>query len=171
MRSPVAARDSPVSDLACAGLVGLQVVVEASSSSTYGVALPIVVSSPLRGTSTFEHAYTFNAPGSIQQTTPNNGPASGHTVVTLAGTNLGDGNDISAVTFDGMPATIVNQSATEVVVSTPAYTGAGAATVMVKVQSLHFGVTTSSYTYNAGTSGGEEEDRPPSFFVGQCPRR
>jgi hypothetical protein len=58
----------------------------------------------------------------------------------VAGSNLGSGTDITAVTLGGVAATIVSQSATQAVVTAGAGNAVGA--VNVTVRSTSFGTAT-----------------------------
>ena len=55
-----------------------------------------------------------NAVGNITFISPTGGPLAGGTVVTINGTDLGNGNDIKGVLFGATPATVINQTATSV---------------------------------------------------------
>lgn len=75
------------------------------------------------------------------------GPASGGNTLTINGTALGNGSDITNVTLCGVPATIQNQTANSVtVVAGPGGSGVG----NILVYSASVGVTTfvNAYTYN-----------------------
>ena len=55
--------------------------------------------------------------GTIGTISPSSGPLLGGFTVTILGTNIGNGNDIVEVMLAGVRATIVSQTATEVVVT------------------------------------------------------
>ncbi len=79
---------------------------------------------------------------SITAISPNNGPASGGTTVTLTGTGFLTG---ATVTFGGTAATVNSLTGTQIVVTAPAHT-AGAVTVVVTNTSGTNG--TGTYTFN-----------------------
>ena len=60
--------------------------------------------------------------GVITSVTPARGPATGGTTVTLQGTDLNGGNDVTLVLLAGVPAIVVQQNATRVVVVSGAAT-------------------------------------------------
>lgn len=64
----------------------------------------------------------------IDSVSPNTGPLVGGTSVTISGQNMGE---VVLVTFDGVPATIVSVSSTNVVVLSPAKSSAGGVDVDV----------------------------------------
>ena len=81
---------------------------------------------------------------------PSSGPLSGGTMVTITGSNLGNGSDITNVTICGVTASsIISQSATQVVVRTGS-TGVPVSAGVITVYSANYGVTTVSnaFTYN-----------------------
>lgn len=90
--------------------------------------------------------------GVLASIVPPEGPAAGGNTVTLTGTGLGSGTDITAVTFNGVVARIVSQTATVVVVS-PAATVAGVTTVNIASVSRGVAQTPANltYTYHPGT--------------------
>ena len=78
---------------------------------------------------------------------PDFGPKQGGFRVTIRGSSLGNGSDVTNVTLCGVKATqILSQSATQVVVT--AGTASTASTGAVKVYSSHLGVTTSSNAFS-----------------------
>ena len=85
---------------------------------------------------------------------PASGVLAGNNQVIIFGTNLGDGSDVTSVTLCGVPATIISQSATQIVVTSGAAVSSGIGDVVVT--STSFGVTTKTdaFTYNpAGIIG------------------
>jgi|GEM_PF-584786 len=93
-------------------------------------------------------AYSVNgtlAPA-ISSIEPASGPTLGGTVVTISGANFAAG---ASVTFDGIPATNVNVTATTITATTPAH-AAGAVHVVVTNPDTQSGILTSGYTYVAG---------------------
>ncbi|MBS0590492.1 MAG: IPT/TIG domain-containing protein, partial [Proteobacteria bacterium] len=62
--------------------------------------------------------YTYAAPPTISNLSPNSGGTVGGTSVTITGTNLAGA---TSVTFDGLAATIVTNTATQIVANTPAH--------------------------------------------------
>lgn len=96
--------------------------------------------------------------GNITQVVPAVGPAMGTNPVTITGTGLGSGADITAVTLHGVPATIVNQTDAQVVVTAgagnlPTLNVAGLPAGDVVVNSTSRGSTRglALYAYNPGT--------------------
>ncbi len=81
-------------------------------------AVDVSVTTPF-GSDTLANAFTYVAAPTLTAVTPDTGPATGATPVTLTGTGL---TGTTAVTFDGVPATgLVVVSDTEVTVDTPAH--------------------------------------------------
>ena len=95
------------------------------------------------------NAYTYHEAGVLTDVSPASGLYVGGYEVTLGGTNLGDGADVTNVTLCGVAAAVSRQSATQIVVV------AGASvpgTGDVRVQSTSCGETTlgHAFTYGAG---------------------
>jgi len=95
-------------------------------------------------------SYQYNVVPQIDHFTPQSGPFAGGNTVTIIGTtNIGD-DDITSVLFGSQSATILSQSATQVIVTSPA---AGSdMDVAISVQSVSFGDATgtgTTYHYNA----------------------
>ena len=90
----------------------------------------------------------------ISSATPTNGPYYGLNRVTIAGSNLGSGSDITAVRFGLVSAIVVSQSQTQLVVVAPlggSLTPLTAASVTITVSSVSYGTATSAfnlYRYN-----------------------
>ncbi len=137
-------------------LVGSTSVSPASSGSNwFTIVLPpatnagaadIVVQTSDQGEITLSSAYTYNPAGAIASVAPASGPATGGTTVTITGTNLGNGADITGVTLCGFAAgEIISQSATQVVVTA----GAAGNAILgdVRVFSTSFGETIKSNAY------------------------
>ncbi len=80
---------------------------------------------------------------------PPKGSVSGGTIVTVYGANLGDGSDVTKITFCGLPATILSQSPARIVARTGAAPGPTNGDVVV--HSIHYGpvARTNSFTYFA----------------------
>lgn len=78
-----------------------------------------------------------------------NGPAAGGNVLTISGTGLGSGSDVTNVTICGVPALILSQTGNSVTVVVLA---GGSGTGNIQVYSTSVGVTTfvNAYTCNAG---------------------
>jgi hypothetical protein len=85
-------------------------------------------------------------PAAITSFTPVSGPVAGGTQVTIAGTALGSGTDITACTVAGVAASINSQSRTQVVVTTGA--AASAITGRVVLQSTSAGTITSTADFS-----------------------
>jgi hypothetical protein len=131
---------------------GIAGTVTANTGSTITVTTPAVspgaqnvaVTTTGGGTVTSLGAFTFVGQPSINSITPNAGPTTGGLAVTITGTNLGNATSVS---FGGVPATITSNSATAIVVTTPAGTS-GPVDIVVDT---HGGVGTvtesSAYTF------------------------
>jgi len=78
--------------------------------------------------------------GVISSVTPEVSPLTGNIQVTISGSNLGSGADITSVTLVGRAAQILSQNATAVVVRVAA--AQSEATGAVLVNSASLGVTT-----------------------------
>ena len=83
------------------------------------------------------------------QLTPNNGPTAGTNIVTITGSNLGSGSDITVVQFGNTASEVRTQTANSVTVTVPPGP-AGAATVAVRSTTRGETLLTNAYTYNAG---------------------
>lgn len=108
---------------------------------------PVVVQSTSRGATTINNGFTYNPAGTINNVDPAVGPVLGQARVTISGSSLGSGSDITAVLVKGVAATIVSQTPNSVIVTTGAATqGQGD----VEVRSLSFGVArrVNAYLYN-----------------------
>ncbi|MCP4150580.1 MAG: hypothetical protein GY757_22730, partial [bacterium] len=88
----------------------------------------------------------LKALGTIITVIPASGPTIGGTTVTIKGTSLGDGTDITAVTINGAPAAITNQSETRVVVTSGVAT-AGRGDVIVTSTSRGVSTVVGAYRY------------------------
>eukprot|EP00698_Gefionella_okellyi_P011631 TRINITY_DN3077_c0_g1_i1.p1 TRINITY_DN3077_c0_g1~~TRINITY_DN3077_c0_g1_i1.p1 ORF type:complete len:2771 (+),score=647.15 TRINITY_DN3077_c0_g1_i1:106-8418(+) len=116
----------------------------------------IVVSSVSFGVAQLSNAYRYNAAGvwsSIAPTAGANGVAGNSLcqVVTVAGTGIGSGSDVTQVAFAGVPAVIASQNANQVLVYPPT---AIAGSVQIIVSSVSIGQTVSpagAYTFEAAT--------------------
>lgn len=88
----------------------------------------------------------------VTQVIPNTVALSGGTQVTLNGSDLGNGTDITEVRINTIVATIVSQTASSVVVVAPAAAAAG--TVRVTVRSVSHGVAAleNALTYRTALS-------------------
>eukprot|EP00741_Cyanophora_paradoxa_P015898 tig00020909_g15349.t1 len=104
---------------------------------------------------TLSNAYTFNAAPSITSVSPASGPWYGGRNVTISGSNLGNGADVTSVTIGSISCTIVSQSSSSVICTTGSTGSSGAAGAFnVTIVSSTFGVSTlaSGYAYQAITS-------------------
>eukprot|EP00698_Gefionella_okellyi_P010300 TRINITY_DN2665_c0_g1_i1.p1 TRINITY_DN2665_c0_g1~~TRINITY_DN2665_c0_g1_i1.p1 ORF type:complete len:2847 (+),score=703.53 TRINITY_DN2665_c0_g1_i1:1189-8541(+) len=127
-----------------------RIVVTAPAAVPGQGATPVTVMSCLGSVSGVP--FVYNDVGLINYLSPNNGRAVGaDTVTIIAGTPIGSGSDITAVSLCGVDvASITAQTATTVTV----VTGDGSANIglcAVQVQSTRFGVSSlnNAYRYNA----------------------
>jgi len=92
--------------------------------------------------------YSLRTAGLITHVVPQSGRTSGETTVTISGTNLG-ALDIISVMFGTKEAIIKSQTATSVIVLTPA---ASTGQITVEVQSVSFGSTSllNAFSYISG---------------------
>jgi uncharacterized repeat protein (TIGR01451 family) len=97
------------------------------------------------GNKVLRRAYTYNPAGTITQVQPDNGPYAGGNTVTISGTFLGSGADITNVHLCGVEAAIQDQSPTQVTVIAGAAASAG--TGAVRIASTAYGVTTADDAY------------------------
>lgn len=122
------------------------VTVTAPAHAAGSVAVALTAPS---GRDSLAAAFTYHAPPTLTSLSPSTGTTSGGTSVTLTGTNL---SGTTAVTFDGVAATVGSATATSVTVTTPAH-AAGAVDVVATTPG---GTATlaSSFTYQASGGGG-----------------
>jgi uncharacterized protein YciI len=101
----------------------------------------------LTGNLTNGFTYSTLSPApTVTSVSPNSGPATGATSVTVTGTNFASG---AIVTFGGAAAThVVVSSSTTITATTPAHT-AGAVAVAVTNTGSQTGTLANGYTYNA----------------------
>ena len=93
----------------------------------------------------------FLSAPTISRVEPAQGPVAGNRLVTISGTSFGDGSDITAVSLANYPARIVSQtSASVVVVSSAAGSGAVRGPVSVTSVSRGTGQLTDGYEYMQG---------------------
>jgi N-acetylneuraminic acid mutarotase len=76
------------------------------------------------------------------------GPASGGNILTITGTGLGNGSDITNVTLCGVPAAIQGQTVDSVTVVTGAADDGGTGDILVFSASVGMTTFTNGYTYN-----------------------
>lgn len=81
--------------------------------------------------------------GVVSEVFRNNGPVSGGTYITITGVDFGDGIDITQVTLVGVPATVLSQSATQVILQSTVSSIATSGPVVILSTSL--GYTVSDY--------------------------
>ncbi|NCC52428.1 MAG: hypothetical protein EOM20_14585, partial [Spartobacteria bacterium] len=93
-----------------------QVIVRASYATVTGTG-DVVVTSISKGTKRLRNAYTYNPPGTIFSVEPHHGPYNGGNTVTITGEALGNGTDVTNVLLCNVPAVIVDQSPTQVIVT------------------------------------------------------
>ena len=93
---------------------------------------------------------TFTDGHTVTSVSPNNGPTTGGTAITITGTGFNPGNATFTVTIGGVAATsVVRLNATTITAVTPANT-AGAKNVVVNINGVADTATlTNGFTYNA----------------------
>ncbi|HEV2116610.1 MAG TPA: IPT/TIG domain-containing protein, partial [Terriglobales bacterium] len=97
---------------------------------------------------TFKSTSSSTAP-TVSSVSPNSGPSTGGTAVTISGTNFAAG---AVVTFGGTPATNVTVvSGTSITATTPAH-AAGTVNVVVTNSDSQSGTLTSGFTYTSSTA-------------------
>eukprot|EP00741_Cyanophora_paradoxa_P005354 tig00000880_g5192.t1 len=145
-----------------------EVVVRVPSGSDLGLDpresayVKVTVTSRSRGATSSSSILQYVAQGVIMSVSPNLGPVEGGNQITIAGSHLGDGDDITAVTFNGVGAKILLQSATKIVVEVPAADGPG--TTDISVTSSAYGQTSAKDAYRyvqKGTIKGIVPDEGP----------
>ncbi|HVX07592.1 IPT/TIG domain-containing protein [Humibacter sp.] len=124
------------------------------------------------GTATLPGAFTYVAPSApvIASITPDHGPETGGTVVTITGTGF---TGTTNVTFDGVPAlSVIVDSDTQLTATTPAHVPAA---VQVVVTSPVGPSAPGAFTYDPATridsvdpSTGPEEGGTSVVITGQC---
>jgi hypothetical protein len=113
------------------------------TTPAHAAGLVDVVVTTAGGSATASNAYTYVPPPSIAMIAPGSGPVTGGQPVTITGTNLANAG---SVTFGGTPATITNNTAGSITVTTPIHL-IGAVTVVVTTIG---GTDSGAYTYVAG---------------------
>ncbi len=122
------------------------VTVTAPAHAAGSVAVALTAPS---GQDSLAAAFTYHAPPTLTSLSPASGTTSGGTSVTLTGTNL---SGTTAVTFDGVAATVGSATATTVTVTTPAH--AAAAVDVVATTPGGTATLASSFTFQASGGGG-----------------
>eukprot|EP00698_Gefionella_okellyi_P005120 TRINITY_DN146_c0_g2_i1.p1 TRINITY_DN146_c0_g2~~TRINITY_DN146_c0_g2_i1.p1 ORF type:complete len:3536 (-),score=1053.92 TRINITY_DN146_c0_g2_i1:83-9331(-) len=125
----------------------------AASGQLFGTPLIVSIGSPSFGnTASSTGLFTYNAASLVQSVTPTNGPLSGNNMVTVSGSSLGNGTDITSVTFGGISQPITSQTATSVVVTAAAVATAGSVAVMVKSENFGSSSGSVNYVFNVAPS-------------------
>jgi hypothetical protein len=141
--------------IGCGQATGV-VVVNATTITAITPACPestanVTITNTDGGTATLPGGYRFGAPTpTVGNVSPNNGPTSGGTPVTIFGTNFSAG---AAVTFGSNPGTntqVLNPTTLTTV--TPPSGVAGAVSVRVQNTDGKFGTATNAFTYNASSN-------------------
>jgi len=91
--------------------------------------------------------YAFGVHGSGLALSTNHAPFSGGMTVTLVGAGLGNGSDITNVTVCGVKASIVSQSATQLVFAV-GYGGTGTGDILIQSASAGDTIVRNGFTYN-----------------------
>jgi hypothetical protein len=145
-------------DIASALLIGLsapiveqtttRVVLLAPATSVAGLGA-VTLSSRLYGTTTLAGAYRYNLPGVITAVTPGSGICSGGQFVSIVGSNLGSGSDVTAVSLNEVAAARIERQTATLIVVTSGGTITASGPGEVVIQSTSFGRTANSsvFTY------------------------
>ena len=145
-------------DVTAASLVGIQTQIVSQNATAVIVTVApanaagtgdVVLTTAARGSVTLAAAFTYNAGGVIGSVIPNGAPSTGGALITIVGSRLGSGTDITAVRLVGSNATIVSQTANSVIVTA----GAGSGLGDVEVLSTSNGLSRlqSGFIYNPRT--------------------
>jgi len=120
-----------------------------TATTPAGSAGPVTVTVAVNGQSgSLLNAFTYTLPPTVTGVSPNTGPTSGGTAITIAGTNFATG---ATVTLGSLPAAnVVVVSSTQITASTPAQS---ASTVNVTVTNLgpQSATLPNAFTYAAST--------------------
>jgi hypothetical protein len=117
--------------------------ITATTPAASAGAVTVTVTNPGSQSGSLANGYTYVVVPTVTSVSPNNGPASGGTAVTITGTNFASG---ATVKFGGTAATnVVVTNSTTITASTPAGSGAVTVTVTVNGQS---GSLANGFTYN-----------------------
>jgi hypothetical protein len=90
-----------------------QITVTTPAKSAGSAAVVVITAG---GSVTSASNYTYVAPPTVTKLTPNTGPNSGGTLVTITGTNLGI---VNSVKFGGVIGELISSSPTQITVRTP----------------------------------------------------
>jgi hypothetical protein len=132
---------TPATNLVVVSSTSITAVTPAGSAGP----VTVTVTNPGAQSGSLANGFTFVVAPTVSSVSPNNGPTTGGTGVTITGTNFAAG---AAVTFGGTAATnVVVVSSTSITATTPAH-AAGAVTVTVTVNGQS-GSLTNGFTYNA----------------------
>eukprot|EP00698_Gefionella_okellyi_P023731 TRINITY_DN8189_c0_g1_i1.p1 TRINITY_DN8189_c0_g1~~TRINITY_DN8189_c0_g1_i1.p1 ORF type:complete len:2451 (-),score=514.06 TRINITY_DN8189_c0_g1_i1:1163-8401(-) len=121
------------------------VIIGTTSASSSGLC-SVAVTGAAWGTVSTASLYTYNTVPVITSTTPTVTPATLQRPVTIIGTTLNNGVDVTAVSVCGVSAVVLGQTPTNVTILVPARS-AGACTITIS--SYYYGVSTTSITYVA----------------------
>ena len=120
-----------------------------TATAPAGTAGSVTVTVTVNGQSgSLLNAFTYTLPPTVTSVSPNTGPTSGGTAITISGTNFATG---ATVTLGSLPATnVVVVSSTQITASTPAQ---GASTVNITVTNLgpQSATLTNAFTYAVST--------------------
>eukprot|EP00698_Gefionella_okellyi_P000009 TRINITY_DN1000_c0_g1_i2.p1 TRINITY_DN1000_c0_g1~~TRINITY_DN1000_c0_g1_i2.p1 ORF type:complete len:2875 (-),score=567.01 TRINITY_DN1000_c0_g1_i2:1808-10432(-) len=126
------------------------VVLAVQAVSTACAGCNLTLNSVTYGQTLYQYV-TINPAGTIDFLAPNNGPLAGNLSVTIFGTNLGNGSDVTLVTICGVAAEIQSQGTGQILVRTGQANIAGPGPVVVN--STTFGMSVSGannvFTYNS----------------------
>src|SRR5262249_8178181 len=128
------------------------VVVNATTITATSPACPVgtgnvTVTNPDTGTGTLPGGFRFGAPSpTVGGVSPNHGPSTGRTPVTITGTNFGAGASVLFGTRPGTNTQVVNPTTLTTLV--PPSSTAGAVTVTVQNTDGRNGTLPNGFTYN-----------------------
>ncbi|MBV9497010.1 MAG: IPT/TIG domain-containing protein, partial [Acidobacteria bacterium] len=132
---------------------GIAATITANGSTSVTVTTPAhaagavnVVVTTAGGSATRTNGYTYIDAPSISSLSPASGPVNGGQTVIINGSAL---SNASSVKLDGLTATITNNTAGTITVTTPQHAAPGAVSVVVTTPG---GTGSSTYTYLAGSA-------------------
>ncbi len=124
-------------------------------------AVDVTVTNPDGQTATLKSAFTYRAGPTINAVTPDSGPSSGYTKVSITGANF---DPQAVVTFDDQEVPISGRTATLLTVTSPAHP-AGPVDVIVTNPDGQRAIASDAFTYTLDTEAGTNESATPWFVA------